>query len=248
MNNKKTILSMTCLLTTLLTNASQPPLNQKSFLQKTMDTIGQSQLMCWFEKNISTRLSSCWPNDLEGRQASQHYQKLGKEAQSAVGIPEEYHVPVRRMSHMSDYALTANAVILPKAIYMNEDCLNKQPYGMQRFVAFHEAVHKKYNDNSMKYAPIFLSGCATLSYIMYKLSLLEPIKPRTILIIVTILITTLKICSDHTGYVEQRADIEGGYATQCSTCVHEKYCSYLDYIEQDLKKQNKLCAYHKNNA
>lgn len=270
MKNKKMILSIVSLLTTLLTHASQPPLNQKSLWQKTMDAIGQSQTMYWFEKNISARLSLC---SLDAGPATEEYQKLGNEAQDAVGIPKHYQVPIRRMPQESLYASTIDAITEvgaiteSKAIYINEKLMNQQPYEIQRYVAFHEAIHKKYNDNSMRsllYLSISLPGCVTLSYLPIYIAT----GTASIIAGVAIIIAFLKIGQRFGRYAERRADIESCYATQCSTCVQAVALSlnnlsssvndsrsnhgYLQnsefsIIAQDLKEQNKMCAYHKNN-
>lgn len=262
------------MLTTLLNNASQPPLNQKSLLEKTLCAIGKSYPMCWIEKNISAKFyeNMIEKNGLDNGPATARYQILGEEAQYAVDIPEEYQVPIKKMSPDNPIAKMVTCLTFPYAIYINEEKLNELSYGVQRCAVYHEAIHKKYNDmsfdNIIEWQMLFGAG-----YTTHKL--LQIIKPRItpnfihgILVITSAFSASYKASLAYHRYMERRADVEGCYATQCATCVQEaathrrkrfeeenhpfKDNGYLqgyemEIIAQDLRKECKLCEYHINN-
>jgi len=266
---------MLYLLTVSQVNSSQPTLNQKSLWNTTISAIGQSYPMRWIEKNIGAKFygNIIEQSGLDNGPATPHYQALGKEAQSTVGIPAEYQVPIKKMSPNNPIAQIAAGLTFPHAIYINEEKLDEQSYGVQRCAMYHEAIHKKYNDisfdNIIEWPILFGTGYATHK-------ILQIIKPRItpnfihgILVVASAFTSMYKTSLAYHHYMERRADVEGCYATQCATCVQEaathrrkrfeeenhpfKDNGYLqanemEMIAHDLKEENKLCAYHENNA
>ncbi|MCL4361274.1 hypothetical protein M1446_02885 [Candidatus Dependentiae bacterium] len=144
--------------------------------------------------------------------------ELAKEAQLALGIPQERHAEVVKMqSNDPMYTYPAYCSNENDKIYVNTEMLSQIPYGGKRCIFCHESVHIKYND------------------------------------------------AKSTPKVENRADTEGFYATGCSQCTHEMAygrslqnedelikdgyltSKEINKISADLKKQHKLCQYHKDN-
>ncbi len=273
MNNTKIILSIILISTTFQAYPNQQ-LTHKSLWGKTISAIAQSYPMYWLEKNIQAPLSEKFLSSVMGNKpATPHYQELGKEAQYAVGIPEEYHVPMLYMPPTSPLAAVVGAITFPCAIYVNEEKLDLQTYGVQRCLLFHEAIHKKYNDVSMdavlEWPILFGTGYATHKLLQIIKPAATPTSIHGILVCVASFYATYKTSMKYHHYFEQRADIEGYYATQCATCVHEAatyrrkkfeeenhplknngylQANQLTIIALDLQQQNKLCTYHINNA
>lgn len=152
--------------------------------------------------------------------ASKLYQDLGKEAQFALGIPEEYHLQIKQDNVRKNIAYVNKA-----GIYVNEVILKPYSYGFKRCTMFHEVAHIKNND-------IYLT---------------EP----------------FYMFSKQQQLMEKKADIIGYYASECFFCVREKaylikgelknwFSGYLGYLQfdqvekiaEELKQQNKICAYH----
>ncbi len=271
MNITKIMISV-LLSTVLQTYSSQPPLNQKSLCQKILCAVEKSSPMCWIEKKIGEKFyeKKMELSGIGNEPATPHYQALGKEAQSAVGIPEEYQVPIKKMSPNSPLAQIAAGITFPHAIYINEEKLNEQPYGVQCCALYHEAIHKKYNDNTADSLLECISFFGT-TYTAHKT--LRKLTPKLPTIIRMLgaggsgLFATYMVCKKYHHYMERRADIEGCYATQCATSVEEvavyrrkkfeednhpfKNNGYLqahemEIIAQDLQKKNKICAHHEN--
>ncbi len=273
MNITKVITSTLLLSLTFYTYPDQR-LNQKSLWQKTIGAIAESYPMYWLEKKIGEKLSDTIieMHQLGDMPATPHYQALGKEAQSAVGIPEEYHVPIKKMPQTNPLAGVAAGFAMPHAIYMNEEKLNELSYGVQRCAVYHEAIHKKYNDDTVD----DVSACITFfgtAYVTHKI--LQTITPNLYLIVRVLgmcgsgIISTNIVCTEYYHYRERRADIEGCYATQCATCVQEAathrrkrfeeenhpfknngclQADEMEIIAHDLKQENKLCIHHTYNA
>lgn len=258
----------TVLLLTILTACPITQCNPKSWWEKigyTWCAISTSYPMYWFEKNITAWRFKNIASELGIQPATSQYQELGKETQIALGIPEEYHVPIRQLHKESkDYAIA-----LPQVIYVNEEKLN-EPYGVQRCILFHEATHKKYNDNTTK----SLIRIGTFLGTMYGTSKIikacvSQSTPKHIIDAgLTGFIMAMVINVGYECYTERRADTEGFSATNCATCVQEmrtfktptteiafhpsrnnrRYLvpDEIKLIEQNLQQQNKICAFHKN--
>lgn len=272
MNNTKIILSILCLLTISQINSSQPPLNQKSLWEKVICAIGKSYPMSWIEKKVGEKFyeKAIEQSGLDNGPATPHYQALGKEAQSAVGIPEEYQVPIKRISPNNPLAQIVAGIAFPHAIYVNEEKLNEQTYGVQCCALYHEAVHKKYNDSTADN----ILECTFFGTTYGAHKILRKLTPKLPTIIRMLsaggsgILATYMICTKYHHYMERRADIEGCYATQCATSVEEaavhrrkifeeenhsfKNNGYLqademEMIAQDLQKKNMICTHHENN-
>ncbi|MCL4361278.1 hypothetical protein M1446_02905 [Candidatus Dependentiae bacterium] len=156
--------------------------------------------------------------------ASQLYQILGTEAQMTLGIPKEKHLPIKQFHYMPG----ALAMALPNAIIVNENVQNIS-YGIKRCTMLHEVVHVKHHD-----AQFFLD-----------------LKEKD---------NVIELEEEEHRIRENRADIQGCYAAQCFMCVHEfskarpenyDQQGYLTSgqvlkIAEELKQQNKICAYHSN--
>lgn len=273
MNEAKKILSIV-LISIVFQAYPNQQFKHKSLWEKTISTIAQSYPMYWLEKKIHAPFSEWSISAFMGtKSAAPHYQTLGKEAQYAVGILEEYQVPILCMSPTNPLIEIVSALTFPYAIYVNEEKLDAQPYGVQRCLLFHEAIHKKYNDmtidNILEWPILFGTGYATHKLLQKIAPTATPRVIHYILVCVASFYATHKTSQAYHHYIEQRADIEGYYATQCATCVHEaaiyrrkkfeeenhplKNNGYLqandlEGIALDLQQENKLCTYHNNNA
>ena len=217
-------------------------LNEKSFFDKALGFINQSKLMHFFEKQM-TKLPKIIPYGDE--LASPEYQELGKEAQIAAGIPEEYHVPIKKIPSTHPLASYVGAVAEPDAIYVNEERCNQVSYGARRSLLFHEAVHKK-NIMILSSDTLFeLAMMAGLSFGTHAfIKAIKPVGKYKFLHALAVALVGLYgggyASSRYHHYFERRADIEGHYATHCSLCVHESAERRRTIFEKEnnpLKKQ-----------
>lgn len=241
-------------------------LNQKTFFGKALGCINQSRMMYFFEKRM-TKLPKLLPYGNEV--ASPEYQELGKEAQIAAGIPEEYHVPIKKIPSTHLLAPYVGAVAEPDAIYVNEEKLNQRPYGARRSALFHEAIHIKYNDMVSDYLLelVTFAGVSAATHVFIKA--FKPAGKYKFLHALAVVFTGMGgssyASSKYHYYIERRADIEGHFATGCPQCVHEAaqqrriifeeeksplrnngYLGAVDLekIAQELEEKNELCAFH----
>lgn len=188
-------------------------------------------------------------------EASEIYQILGKEAQDNVGIDVQYQVPIRKRNHQHNEGARCQA----HAIYVNENFIDDFAYVIKKYTMYHEAIHKKYNDNTASIvAPqIVAIGVMFVSYIvMFQL----PINLLYKLILPNIFgVGSIVLLDSRKHYYEERrADVEGLYAMSCHHCVsnvskylirkdnHDGYLNNkeIGQIAKVLEKQNKLCKYH----
>ncbi|CAF1448257.1 unnamed protein product [Didymodactylos carnosus] len=232
------------------------------------DLARDNQLCSYHEKNrVLARFydhMKVFGNDL----AASEYQELGKEAQCVLGIPEKYHVPIKKFpSSLTSFPIAALAT--PEAIFVNEVRLNQEAYGAKRCVMFHEAIHKKYNDVGfnlfIKLVTLFGSGFLARKLLLY----FKPAISRWISYPAMSAIALITMCITarcYSYFIERRAEIQGHYATGCSQCVQESaarrcrlaeidknflknnggylLADTLAEIAEDLKAQGKLCSYH----
>lgn len=70
------------------------------------------------------------------------FQQLGKEAQDSFGIPPALQSPIRLTPHSFFDACTTH-----EGIFINPTRMPSYPIGAIRFILFHEAVHKRYDDS-----------------------------------------------------------------------------------------------------
>ena len=132
---------------------------------------------------------------------------------------------------------------------------------------FHEAIHVKNHDPTMNFlisGLTFLTATSCLEKIIKKSTMIVRSKAlQKSIIYVPSFLSTLYACKKFHYFVERRADIEGYYASSCSSCVKEaitqtRYdqeagdAGYLDKnssikIAEDLAQQHKLCTFHQQN-
>ncbi len=266
--NKK--LCLILLIVHTITVALPPAEFQKPLLGKLADTIALSQPLSSTEKHIIARVAHYFSSHTMGNEpASVEYQILGKEVQDAVGIPFHYQIPIKKIPYDSVIYDMWTAIALPYALYVNEEVLNDQSPGARRCTLLRQAIHKKYNDNSLT-SLVSLSTLLASSLLSYKgIRYRWPDQRRLIPAVIAPLIgfTMYGVISlQFLLYQEKRADIEGHYAAQCYVCVQESATQrrhqtatkplnpllqegYLratdvEKIAQDLEGQHKLCAYH----
>jgi len=147
-------------------------------------------------------------------------QELGREAQNALQIPVGRQVPIYILpAAIENGSICAVAVATPSAIYINPELLNC-PYGEQRAIIFHEAVHIKYGDNSVLSKGILFSG-ACLAMIL-SFSVRHKISPHLSLLLSGIsVIASVNANESIDKRNERRADILACTALNCSECVEE---------------------------
>jgi hypothetical protein len=189
-------------------------LNKKTLFDRVVGSMAQSKPMNQFNSWIASGFI------LRGTPASPEFQKMGADAQIAVGIPAERQVPIRFLEPEDEHdggLAQAEAIYLYKDTFDNADT----SYGVNRCIIHHEAVHIKYNDE-MAIAPFLATGLMSgpvLTKLIKpdgKLNILYPLS-----MIAGVLAGRWLAGKYLTSYCERRADIEGHYATQCSTCVQE---------------------------
>lgn len=243
--------------------AQQSLLHKNSF-DKTFGNITSSLPFYALEALNPLGLIVYLSSNMGARPASKFFQQLGTEAQTTVGIPHFFHVPIRKFKNDVDFG----ACTTPHAIYVNEEI--KAPYGRNRVMMFHEAIHKKYNDFTRSiYAPAVI---AIISYIAFNIILKSIFKLENQDLREFTAATEALICS----YVnfqkilssgERRADTEALYAAACHNCAQDvsderkksevkKNLAARGYllsheitkIAHELKEQNKICKFHESQA
>jgi len=189
--------------------------------------------------NLLTKFSGKTP-------APEFYKKLGREAQTELGIPLLLHAPIYKMDQdykrknpdaLGTYAADSGTISI------NIENLEKCSFGVKRDVVFHEGVHRKYRD-STQYVPGIFNPAIFFLLSNESSLLFDPFLHYY----------------DHLKLKEKRADTEGLYATKCSYCVQDrlqiaspynsKVFNYINAkeikkISDELGKQKQLCPYHK---
>lgn len=211
------ILAQTCLL--------QGTLETGNRFHRFLDYLAQSHLAHRFNQLMI-------PIDQENMKrvalepASSEWQQLAEEAQRALGIPKDRHVPILFDAKRDGGMATSYAVLIGEY----ED----SSYGAKRCDVFHEYSHTKHHDLSCQ-TPVLLTPLLSTP-LLCKL-LVNP-QGRYKLLYLVFLIAGYyvgKLLQDnHANYYERRADIEGHYATQCHICVTEKADS-LESVCTELK-------------
>lgn len=248
-------------------HAEELYLGEKSILDRGMDSFGKSRLIQWCEKKFAS--DAVIKVLFGGEPASEHFQTIAKEAQNALGIPEECHVPIYKINLNVELFKEISALACAGCIVVNEERLNNASYGAQRAALFHEAVHIKYADSvaSELFVSFFLAlGTVGSHKIMRDYHLLQnSLLARMIVSFVAGMGALIASGRFYCKYMERRADIEGCYALCCHACVEEcaeyrrimfekennslRYNGYLwahdiAAIADELKEQNKCCVYH----
>lgn len=193
-------------------NEGVETLNKKGLIGKALAAMGTSSMMHRYNQFFAERLP------VNGVPASAEIQKLGKDAQTAVGIPVERQVPIEYIA-----GLDVSAIAKTNAIVTGDELADDEvAYGVKRCNMFHESVHIKYHDDSFN-GVLYLGSLLGTS-----LATKNFIKPQGKL---KLLYLPSLVAGHYVGraiqghfckYRERRADIEGHYATQCHQCVTEK--------------------------
>lgn len=214
-----------------------------------LDLFCQLPQIYWFERNIQAKF------EFEGIPASKHYQKLGKECQDLVGVPELNQVPI---------TLYDNEYSRPRArkIEINEKLFSNYNPLTQKFLMLRRSAHKKFNDNTVTTLFTYFSGWSTysLSYVtLKKFTKLTEFKTVSLSIAIGFCVS---VCVGvyYIKLSQTRADKLAFKSLKCYKCVDEmnnnlhrpqhfpidKYLSrgQITYISYRLKKQNLICENH----
>ena len=234
-------------------------IEQPSAFAKVLGNISQSKPVCWYSKNVAWLMRPRFGTEL----ANLKYQALGREAQEALGIPQDRVLPIKKVIT----GLSPVAQAETYAICIDEEKIKNRSFGAQRSVFFHEACHVKYNDAAMINLSGLLSGVLAGVATNYLIKMVKPEDKYQFLSVIA-QITISAVAKHYTEskfakFAERRADTEGLYASQCAICVKEEseytshhylprhqkmgYLSSADItsIAIDLEQQNKKCAGHK---
>jgi|GEM_PF-2484950 len=265
MNKSKLFLMMTFFSSFLV--ADDQFLNHKTLFNQVMNFVGESDFIHSCSKNIQTKIdeiTTAQMFDLGDEPASEKYQELGRQAQFKVGIPEDRHLPIKKLNPTSPLGELAGAIAEADAIYVNEDKFDKRAFGAVHCMLCHESIHVKYNDKVVDQIIeiIVLIGASVGTFLILKTFDVRVLR-KTLSLVVGFSLSSY-VTSQYHHFMECRADTEGHYATQCSSCVREhgarravlfekedcplKYNGYL--WAQDLEKiaqglGDKKCAHHR---
>jgi len=240
---RKKFLSLFLLISVLNPSITKPYLGEclKNTICKTVKSVTQSRPFYWLNRHaylfkyIAKKTSKT--NNFElYENASREYITLGEEAQTAVGIPKKYQLPIKKFECKTEKHQDVYAFVHPDAIYINEDKLKNLPYGCKRCILFHEAIHAKYNDVFCAKAlliPMFVPQirCRYWNHREHRADAEG------------CLATQCSKC------VLERAKLIGSYS-QIPQFLLEQH-GYLSAeetkkIAESLSQQSKLCVYHKN--
>jgi hypothetical protein len=156
-------------------------------------------------------------------------------------------------------------------VYVNENVMNKIPYGAQRFVMFHESRHIKNGDIITGNMFIFAAYASIFAIYVNNLKLIKdniPLRQQKLNIVKCCVKDVcmfgaayylLKVASTIWRWdIETRADIEAASEVKCHKCIEdfsnttsiqERKFDYLGkkeliIIQDYYKKQNLKCTYH----
>lgn len=243
------------------------PLNQQTWVGKLLGKIGESNPVHYYSKEISTKMCGFTQGlFLYGDEpACKKYQDIGEQAQCALCIAKHRQLPIKKLNPASPLAPLVGAIAEANAVFVNEEKMNQRTHGTVYCAMCHEAVHIKYADNAASdllplsvFMLTWIGGCAALK--ACKITRLR----KTMSLAVAIALSSCAAMK-YRYFMERRADIEGHYATQCSSCVKESaenrkrlfevensplknmgylWANDLEKIAQDLG--DKKCSYHSN--
>lgn len=245
-------------------------LSNTSFIARMFDAIGQSRVMRIFNDKVQAQLHvnilhKIMPCDSG---VSSGYQALGLEAQSAIGIPKDKQLPIKKLSEQHPLAAFAGAIAEPDAIYVNEKRLQNVAYGVRRFAMFHEAVHVLHNDMATDQV-IELCGYATIAPFVYRLLSINnyALPVKIVGSFVTATAINILLETRFLKFVERRADCIALERINCAQCVKETIDrrresitkennplwvkgyimpDEMEVVERHYRSQNKFCEYHSN--
>lgn len=115
---------------------------------------------------------------------------------------------------------------------MNERLCENRAYGSLRSTMFHEAVHTKYHDKAMRdiFASTgFIGGSVGAYAVLKKITTKKIYKSLSP---VAGILTAAALAIPYHQFMEQRADMQGHQATNCSTCVLEEIQHRTDMYEK----------------
>lgn len=187
----------------------------------------------WVNKNVGFWLRLPTPAH---KQASDELQELATEAQKAVGIPPEYHLPLRNGTSRYSYMDGTVAECEPNALYIYPRKIEKYSkekkewvldYPLMRISLFHEAIHAKYCDPLVTRVSFFFPFLCywNINVLLQKqtsLKLLQKLSKnpvwKTANTIASVVAGT-KIYQNIAKMVEYRADVEAAEALKCYECA-----------------------------
>ena len=201
------------------------PLSKKTLFDEVVGSMTQSKTMYRFNEWLASHQN---PEETPSTPASSEFQKMGAEAQDAVGIPKERQVPINEKSlENADGQAEYDKICMNKENFLKKivSC-----YGYKRCLLHHEAIHIKYNDRASM-MPAAKLDALTGSSLLKKQS--HYCERRA----------DIEGCyaTECSACVQDYADIAN------KTSLKDKgYLSIeeLEAISRDLKQQNKLCPYH----
>jgi len=247
-----------------ISNNTYSSLNDKGIIASVVDACAESKPVYLWEKYVQMPINRSLTSliGIGEALASEEYQLLGKEAQNALGIPEDKQIAIRKIDPTNIMIeVIPVAFSMPEAIYFNEKNLKDKPFGIKRCAAFVEAVRKKYNQAGAQ-SLISVGTLITMCTLIYKATRLERNNLIKAIAIIGTIIGGGLVSKSCLRYFTYRAEVEGHYATKCYLCVQESAAFrehesinnpyalskvILDEIAQDLKNQEQLCSCHKNN-
>jgi len=274
MNFKYKVISIACFIHAFTLGAAED-LRSQNLIDSLLGSLGKSPLVHIYNEHVQMYISKLYKEILllGDEQASEEYQKLGKEAQQSAGILENWHVPIKKINPASTVASFVGALAEADAIYVNEERLALRSYGARRCALFHEAVHEKYHDLAFD-SILEWGSLISASIISHKL--IKSVSPFNKFCLsgmvhkggafVLGVIASSLVSSKFSYYRERRADLEGHYGTACYKCVEESaafarhrneveknpliHNGYLwplelEEIAADLHQENKTCNYHR---
>lgn len=210
-------------------------LNQQTLTERVMGKIGLSNFMHVCSKCIQADPKvSCISCVTEP--ASEQFQILGLEAQRALDISSELCLPIIKMRENFPGKKDMAAGTFLGIIIVNEELFAAMPYGVQRSVFMHESTHVKYHDflaSFMSSTIGFCGGSVGAHTVLKALKVAAWYKRASSVIGVAV---ANKCFTKYRQFAERRADVEGHYATQCASCVHEKMQFFKNCCIENIKK------------
>lgn len=262
---KKTFLSLLFMAPYLVADES---FNQKTSFSEIMNSIGESKFIDGYSKHIQKKIDQVIHHKIMNygdELASQKYQELGFLAQSAVGISQNNHLPIKKINPDSLIANSVAAIAESDAIYVNEKMLDARTYGAMYSALCHEAIHVKYHDKSVDQLlelSVLIGSSMAMFLVLQSLNFVT--WPKSLSFMIGLGFSSYT-SFEYRCFMERRADIEGHYATKCSSCVLEHaqlrkilleegsdllinsgYLSFKDLEQMAQDLGNEKCSYHYN--
>ena len=230
---------------------------QKSLPGQMTDYISQTGPVIWWNKDVQSKISSKYHESYGfiDELASDRYKKVWQEAQTALSIPSDRWVPLKKMSSTGYMAALKGsyAAAEPTATYIDENEFDNLSTGGIRCTLFHEAVHIKYNHTAMG---TIIRNCLFWSSGLGAFLVMNKLFKRQSNDYFHLL--GKLVCAYGVGYSfansrlgsvkesckERDADIEGYYATGCYQCVQELIIDN-DRQQIELEKDQTILAHRR---